>query len=331
MGSILNKKSMSVYSLSNYGSSGILGNIRKHYVLYIMIIPCILQFIIFSYLPMFGIVIAFEDYNIVKGFFKSPFIGLKNFEYFFGNYSTFRIIRNSILLSLYDLLWGFPVPIIIALLLNEAKSVIFKRVIQTVTFLPYFLSTVIIVGIVMMMLSVDTGIVNLFLSNVLGMEKIDFLTNAKFFRSIYVITSVWQRAGWCSIIYLASIVSIDQEMYSSAIIDGASRLQKMIYITLPCIAGTIVVMLILSLSSILSVGFERVYLLSRPITYSVSDVIETYVYRMGLGGAGLGGAGGGLPDYSLASAVGLFQSTVNAMLLFSANWFCGRFLGRKIY
>jgi putative aldouronate transport system permease protein len=303
--------------------NGFLREIKKNRVKYIMILPGVVLFLIFSYIPMGGIIMAFQNFNPARGLFNSPWVGLKHFASFFNSPDAFKIIRNTILLNVYGIVFGFPFPIIFALALNELKSSGLKRVIQTISCLPNFLSNVIIVGIVVLFLSPERGLLNMVLS-ALGFEKIYFLIEPAYFRSIYTIVNIWRGFGWGAIIYLAAIVGISPELYESAVLDGASRFQRIIYITLPSIKSTIVISLILSLAGILGSNFEMVYLIYNPLTYEVSDVIGTYVYRRGLAGAR------GIPEYSFGAAVGLFNSVVGFILVIISNRLSRKIVGTSI-
>jgi len=276
--------------------------------LFIMLIPGMTLLIIFKYIPMYGIIIAFKDFNIVKGIWQSPWVGLDNLKYLFRSQDFYIILRNSILISLYRLLWGFPAPVILALLLNEVRHIHYKKAIQTILYLPHFISWVVIVGIVYNFLSPSTGIVN-HIIKMFGREPIAFLQKEEYFRSILVITDIWKEAGWGTIIYLAAITSIDENLYEAAIIDGATRLQRVLYITIPGIMSTIVVLLILRSGSILRNGFEQIFLMYSPLVYDVADVFETYTYRVGLQEG----------RFSYATAVGMFQSIVGLILIWTTN------------
>lgn len=288
--------------------------LKQNYWLYIFLSFGMLFLLIFKYIPMGGIVIAFQDFNVTKGIMGSEWVGMDNFNYLFHSTDFYRVFRNSLLISVYRMVWGFPVPIILALLLNEMRSQGYRRTMQTILYLPHFISWVVVIGMVYNILSPSTGILNYFIS-ALGGEPIQFLTNPRYFRSILVITDIWKGAGWGTIVFMAAISGIDAALYEAAIIDGASRLQRILYITIPCIAGTIVVMLIMRMGSILNNGFEQVYLMSNALVNEVADIFETYTYQVGLREG----------RFSFASAVGLFQSVVGCILLFSTN-----FISKKI-
>ena len=285
-------------------------SIKAHPWIYVMMLPGVLYFLVFSYLPMFGLVIAFQRFNPFQGILHSRWAGIANFQRFFDSIYLWRLIRNTVLLNAYGMLLGFPAPIILALMLNEIRRGWFKRFTQTATYLPYFISTVVVATIIMAVLAAPEqgGLVNALL-RALGREPIDFMNRPEWFRHIYVWSDVWQWTGWNSIIYLAALASIDPTLYESAEIDGAGRFAKMWYISLPGILPVIMVLLLLSMGYMLSVGFEKVYMLYNASTYETADVIATYVYRAGLLGN----------DYGFGAAVGLFSSVVNLAVLVAFN------------
>lgn len=285
-----------------------LKRITKNYELYLFILPGLVYFILFCYVPMYGVQIAFKDYNVVRGIWGSPWVGLLNLNYFFKSYFFWNTIGNTLTITLYSLAVGFPIPILLALMLNEVSGRRFKKTVQTVTYAPYFISTVVMVGMIIALLSPTTGIVNK-LVNVLGMESVSFLTRNELFSSVYVWTGVWQYSGWGSIIYIAALAGIDPQLHESAVIDGATRLQRIRHINIPGILPTIVIMLILNTGNLMNVGFEKVFLMQNPLNLGASEVISTYVYKVGLQSA----------QYSFSSAVGLFNSVINFILLVSVN------------
>lgn len=282
--------------------------IKQHPLLYLMILPGIVFMIIFRYAPMYGLTIAFKDFNITKGVIHSPWVGFSNFQYLFSSKDFLKILWNSIWISLLNLLWGFPAPIILALLINEVRNKFFKKSVQTVLYLPHFISWVIVAGLVINFTSTNNGVINEIIK-LFGGKPIAFLQNTTTFRSVLVIANIWKGAGWGTIVYLAAISGIDPELYEAAIVDGAGRLQRMRYITLPCISSTIMVLLILNTGSILTNSFEEIYMLYSPLVYDVADVFETYSYRVGLSGG----------RYSYGTTIGMFQSVVNMILIFSTN------------
>lgn len=299
------------------------GNLLKHFKmhkwLYIFLIPGCLYLLIFKYIPMFGIVIAFKDFSLTRGIWASDWIGFENFSYLFESKDFYKVLRNSLILSSYHIVFAFPAPIILAVMLNEVKSILFKRVSQTVLYLPHFISWVVLAGMVVNFLSPSTGPVN-HVIKAMGYEPIAFLLKPEYFRTILVSAEIWKGVGWGTIVYLAAMTGIDPSLYESAKMDGATRLQQIRYITIPGIASTVVVMLILQLGHILDNGFEQVYLLYNPSTYDVADVFETYTYRIGLIDGRL----------SFAAAVGLFKAFVGLTLILIANRIA-RLFGKQIW
>ena len=286
-----------------------LNQIKRSKYLYLMILPPLLFYIIFCYGPMYGVLIAFKDYSIADGVWGSPWVGFKWFEKFLADPYFWKLVRNTLLLNIYGLVFGFPVPIILALMLNEVSSTKFKRVVQTVSYLPHFISTVVICGMLVNFLSLS-GIFNQLLA-ALGLEKIQFLMQPQYFRTIFTASGIWQSCGWTSIIYLASLTSVDQQIVEAAAIDGANRWQRIRHVTLPAITPTISIMLIMQLGRLMTLGYEKIILLYNGSTYETADTIATYVYRRGILNA----------DYSYSTAVGLFQSVVGVILLVLANKF----------
>lgn len=270
--------------------------------------------VFYCYIPMGGLVLAFKDFNIVDGIFGSKWIGLDNFIQFFSSVYSTRVITNTFLLGFYTLLFSFPLPIIFALCVNELRDGFSKRFVQTASYLPYFMSTVVVISIMYNIFSLDNGLVN-YIIKMLGFEPISFLNSSQWFRPLYVGSAVWQTFGYNSIIYIAAITGVNPELYEAAEIDGCDRLRKIWNITLPYIKPTMVIMLILGVGGVFSIGFEKVLLMYSPGTYDVSDIIQTYVYRKGI----IDG------DISFASAVGMLQSGVNFVMLISVNY-----LSRKI-
>lgn len=280
--------------------------IRCKYLYLIFLIPFI-YYIVFQYWPMYGILISFQDYNVVKGISGSPWVGFKHFEKFLFDDYFWKLVRNTLLINVYNLLWGFPAPILLAILLNELRSERFKKIIQNISYLPHFISTVVICGMLVNFLSSD-GMVNQILKQ-FGKESIQFLMYPQYFRTIYVASGIWQGIGWNSIVYLAALTGIDSEMFEAALIDGANRWHRIRYITLPSIAPTISIMLILNLGKLMNLGHEKILLLYNGSTYETADVISTYVYRRGLLGN----------DFSYATAVNLFQAAIGVILVSVSN------------
>ncbi|GGA00504.1 sugar ABC transporter permease [Paenibacillus marchantiophytorum] len=283
--------------------------VKKNWQLYLIILPSLVYLIIFKYVPMVGVQIAFKNYMVTKGIWGSDWIGFKHFVDFFHLPIFWRVIKNTALLSLYSLLIGFPAPIILALALNELKNGIFKRTVQLVTFAPYFISTVIMVSIIMLFLSPQLGFVHL-LADKFGFPAENIMSKPAYFKTVYVLSDVWQFTGYASVIYIAALAGVDPHMYEAAKVDGASRFQRMIHIDLPSLMPTAVILLILNAGQIMNVGFEKVYLMQNAINVGTSEVISTYVYKMGLVGA----------NFSFSAAVGLFNSIVNLLLLIVVNY-----------
>lgn len=282
--------------------------ISKNWELYLFILPALVWYLIFTYGPLYGVQIAFRDFNGALGIWGSKWVGMKHFETFFTSYSFVRLLSNTLFLSLYSLVAAFPFPIILALMLNELRSVRYKKVVQTVTYAPHFISTVVMVGMLTLFFSPSMGVVNTVIEK-FGGEAKDFMTDPTLFRHLYVWSGVWQGTGWGSVIYLAALSAVDPQQHEAAVIDGASRLQRIWYINLPVLLPTITILLILNCGSILSVGYEKVLLMQNDLTLDVSEVISTYVYKRGLLKA----------EYSFSAAVGLFNNVVNVTLLLVVN------------
>lgn len=294
--------------------------LQENWILYVMILPVIIYFIIFEYYPMYGITLAFKEYYPKKGILGSPWVGFKNFERLFRSYNFGMMIRNTLEISLYSLVAGFTLPIVFALMLNYVKYQKLKKTIQTVSYAPHFISTVVICGMLTVFMDKDTGIFNVFRS-FLGLESVSFLSKSEWFKDIYVWSGVWQSMGWSAIIYISALSGVDPQMHEAAIIDGASKLQRIRYIDLPSIKGTIAMLLIMRMGNVMSVGFEKVYLLQNSLNYNESLIISTYVYEIGL----LKG------DYSFSTAVGLFNNIINVILLVAANWFSKKVLDESLF
>lgn len=282
--------------------------IRDKYLL-LLFAPALIYYVLFKYVPMFGIVISFKDYNLLKGVWGSEWVGLKYYTQFFQSPDAFKIIRNTFLLGFYNVIFSFPVPIILALLLNELRVMMYKRFIQTVSYLPHFISTVVVVGMVTMFLSPTNGLINEVIAW-FGFEKINFLQNKDWFRTVYIASGIWQSAGWSSIIFLAALTAIDPQLYEAAGMDGAGRWRKMVHITLPGIAPAIVIVLILNIGNMIDIGFEKVFLLYNPSTYATADIISTYVYRVGIVNG----------NFAYGTAVDLFMGIISLIFITSANY-----------
>ena len=282
-------------------------DLRKNWILYLMTLPALIYFIVYCYAPMAGLYIAFTDYKITDGIFSGNWVGLQWFIRFFKSPYFVRLLRNTLLLSLETLAWGFPIPILFALVLNEIRSKPFKKVAQTITYLPHFISIVVICGLVIDFTSMD-GLINTIIQ-AFGGEPIPFLAKPEWFRTVYVASEVWQTFGWDSIIFLAALTGIDVQQFEAARLDGASRVQQMVYISLPSILPTIVTVLLMRVGHLMSIGFEKVFNLYSSATYETADIIATYVYRQGILSA----------NYSSAAAIGLFNSVINVILVVLMN------------
>ncbi len=282
--------------------------IFQHWQLYLLLLPAVAYIILFAYKPMYGILIAFKDFSIKKGVWDSPWVGFDNFQRVFSSYWFPVILKNTLVISLVSLLLGFPFPIILALFANELKNMKVKKVFQTISYAPHFISTVVVCGMLTLMLSPSTGVVNLIIT-ALGGEPVSFLQDAGLFKWVFALSGVWQGAGWGAIIYFAALSGVDPSLIEAARIDGANRVQTMWHINLPTIRPTIVVMFILRCGSLLSVGYEKVYLLQTSTNLSGSEVISTYVYKMGLENN----------DFGFSTAIGLFNSVVNCIILLLVN------------
>lgn len=282
--------------------------IRRDYQIFLILLPSLVLVFVFCYIPMYGVLIAFKDFYFKAGILGSPWVGFQHFRRFLVMKQFWGIMRNTLVLSLYSIAAGFPAPILLAIILNECVYKKFKKTVQMISYAPHFISTVVICGMIMLFLNKSHGIVNNAMA-ALGMERINFLIEAKWFSTIYVFSGIWQDVGFSSIIYLAALSGVDPELVEASVIDGANRLQKIWHIDLPAIFPTIIILLIFSLGSLLSVGFEKVLLLQNSLTMDTSDVIATYVYRVGL----LQG------QYSYTTAIGLFNSVFNIFFLVIFN------------
>jgi putative aldouronate transport system permease protein len=293
---------------------------RRNKVIYFLCIPIVVWYIIFHYIPMGGIVISFQHYTPALGLSGSPWIGFDNFIRFFTGEYAFRLIRNTFMLSLLDLVFNFPAPIIFALLLNEIRNRAFRRTIQTISYMPYFVSMVVMCGIIVDFTQ-SGGIISEAVAAITGTNPQNLLGNKDYFRTIYTVSSIWQGLGYGSIIYLAALSNVNQDLYEAARIDGAGRWKQTIHVTLPCISSTIIIMFIMKMGTMLSVGSEKVLLLYSPATYQTADVISTYVYRNGFE----------TYDYGFSTAVGLFNSLVNTVFLVSANFICKKYTETSLF
>ncbi|UQZ87470.1 putative multiple-sugar transport system permease YteP [Paenibacillus konkukensis] len=276
--------------------------------LYLMLLPAIVYYGLFHYYPMYGALIAFKQFSITKGIMGSPWAGFKHFEYLFGLDKFWQVFWNTIIISLYRLVFGFPLPLVMAILLNEARKLAFKRTVQTIVYLPHFISWVIMGGLLISLLSTDSGVVNNVIRS-FGGEPVGFLTDERYFRGTLVWSMIWKEFGWNTIIYMAALSGVNPQLYEAALMDGANRFRQIWHITLPSIRGTIVILLILRIGSLMEAGFEQIFVLYHTGVYNVADIIDTYVYRIGLTEG----------RFSIAAAVGLFKSAINFVLLVIAN------------
>lgn len=292
----------------------IVDHLRVNWQIYVLLAPMIIWFLVFLYRPMYGLQIAFKDYSVFRGIEGSPWVGFEHFQTLFGSDQFTRAIENTIKISALSLFFGFPMPILLALMFNEILNQTFKRTAQTIVYLPHFISTVIIAGIVITAFSPSAGIVNTFLQW-LGFEPIYFLIKPEWFRPIFIGSGIWQEAGFSSIVFLAAIAGVNPSLYESAVVDGASRWQMMWKITIPSILPTIIIMLIIRIGNLLEVSFELIILLYQPATYETADVINTMIYRQGLQGA----------QYDLAAAAGLFNAVIAFVLVMTANTISKRY------
>jgi putative aldouronate transport system permease protein len=298
-------------------------NIRKYLALYSMFVLPVVYFIIFKYLPMFGNILAFRRYRPGMGPWGTEWVGFQYFARFLADESFWRAFRNTLITSLWNILVNFPLPIFLAVVLNEARSKFFKKIVQTISYMPRFISTVVVIAILGEILSPSSGLLNRFLVRVFHIDPIYFVNLPHWFRPIYVLTDSWQFSGWTAIIYLAAITNINSDLFEAAEIDGASRMKKIWHVTIPSIMPTIMVMLILQIGRMLTLGFEKVLLLYTPANSHVSDILDTLVYRTGLAG--------GTPNYSYATAIGLFSSIIGLILVSSANFVSRKTTGESIY
>ncbi|GEQ60910.1 ABC transporter permease subunit [Vagococcus lutrae] len=297
-----------------------LSAIKRDWELYLLLLPGILFLFVFNYIPIGGVTIAFQDFNIFKGISGSEWVGLDNFRRLFSSAEFMNIFKNTMIISVLKLVFLFPLPIVLALLLNEIRNMQFKKTIQTVIYLPHFISWVIVTGLFVSLLSVNGGIVNVVIEK-LGGHPIPFFMSKEYFRSLLVFTEGWKEVGWGTIVYLAAITGVDEEQYEAARIDGANRFQQIMHVTIPSISSTIVLMFILRIGRLLEAGTEQILVMYNPVVYDVADVIGTYVYRVGMGTS----------DYSFSTAVGLFNSVINFALIVLGNKMTKKFFDSSIW
>ncbi|QUI22239.1 sugar ABC transporter permease [Vallitalea pronyensis] len=286
----------------------IIRQLKKDYQLWLLALPVIIYFIVFHYLPMYGIQIAFKDFIAMKGITGSPWVGFQHFERFITSYQFKRLILNTLGISFYQLAVGFPAPIILALMLNQTKNLKFKKFVQTVTYAPHFISVVVMAGMIILFLSPTSGVINHLIGG-LGFDKVNFMANPGYFKTIYVFSGIWQNAGWGAIIYLAALSAISPSLYEAARIDGANKWHLIRYIDIPSIMPTAVILLIMNVGRIMNVGFQKTFLLQNDLNLASSEIISTYIYKVGLLDA----------QYSYSAAIGLFNTIINILLLVSVN------------
>jgi putative aldouronate transport system permease protein len=298
----------------------LLRRLQRDKWLYLLLLPGVLYFLVFKYVPMWGVILAFKNYQPFLGFMKSEWVGVEHFRNFFQNPDFVKLLRNTLLLSLYNLIFFFPAPIILALLLNEIRIALYKKAIQTLIYIPHFISMVIVASISYVFLTTEGGVVNGLLQQYTG-HKINFLADPQWFRPMIIIQSIWKECGFGTIIFLAALAGVDAEQYEAAIVDGANRWRQLWHITLPSIKSTIIILLILRMGDVLENGFEQIYLMTNALNREVADVFDTYVYLMGI----TQGA------FSYSTAVGLFKSLVGVVLVFTSNYLARRFGQSGIY
>lgn len=288
---------------------------RWHNSKYLMLLflPALIYYLLFKYVPMFGILISFKDYNTFKGVWASEWVGLKYYSLFFHSPDFLKLLKNTVLLGISKVVFGFPAPIILALLLNEVRRAALKRFVQSISYLPHFISNVVVVSMMFLFLSPTSGLVN----NVIqwfGYDAMNFMQNEDYFRAIYILSEIWQHVGWETIIYLAALSAIDPQLYEAARVDGANRRHQLLHITIPGIRPAIIILFILNIGHVLDIGFEKVLLMLNPSIYATADVLSTYVYRTGIQSM----------NYSYATAIDLFSSIINLIFILTANWISRR-------
>ena len=294
-------------------------DIQRSWQLYVIILLPVIYLVVFSYVPMYGILLAFKRFSISKGVIGSPWVGMYYFQQFFNSPSARTTIFNTLYINFVGLLFGFPIPILLAVALNETQKIFFKKTVQMVTYAPYFISTVVMVGILFQVLDPNRGLVNMILKS-LGFPAIGFMEKASWFVPVYVISGIWQGTGYSAIIYISALSGVDKQLQEAAIIDGANRLRRIWHVDMPAILPTVVIMLIFAIGSMMNIGFEKIFLMQNAVNASASEVISTFVYKVGLVRA----------DYSFSTAVGFFNSGVNVMLLLFSNWFAKRLTGTGV-
>lgn len=287
---------------------------KRDYQLYLLILPAVIYFLIFHYAPMYGIQLAFKDYKVIEGITGSPWVGFEHFERFFNSYQFERLIKNTLGISFFQLIAGFPVPIILALLLNTVKNKAGKKFVQTVTYVPHFISVVVLTGMLHIFLSPNGGLLNTIIG-LIGIEPIYFLGEKQYFKSIFVLSGIWQNAGWGTIIYLAALAGVGPELYEAAKVDGASKLQIVRHIDFPSILPTVIILLVMNLGRIMNIGWQKAYLLQNSLNSETSEIIQTYMYKVGLIER----------QFEYSTAISLFNAVINIILLVTANRLAKRF------
>jgi putative aldouronate transport system permease protein len=312
--------SLETYKVAQTKRSAFSKRFKRHRWFYIMLMPGLLFFIIYKYLPMWGLLISFQDYQPFLGFAHSKWVGFKHFQRFFGEEAFWMLLRNTFILAIYNILFFFPLPIIISLMLNEIRKEVFKRVVQTLIYIPHFVSWVVVAGISFLFFSSQGGIVNNMLIS-LGKEPVNFLLSQEWFRTMITSQVIWKETGWGTIIFLAALAGVDPQLYEAARMDGAGRMRQLWHITLPAIRGTIVIMLILRLGTFMDSGFEQIFLMINPMNRQVGEVFDTFVYDAGISQG----------KFSYSSAVGMFKSAISLVLVVSANYLAKKFGDNGIY
>ena len=295
-------------------------DVKKNKWVYIMAIPVILYYLIFNYAPMYGALIAFKEFDIGSGYAGSEWVGFKHFQDFFSSFYFWRLLKNTLTISILSLFWGFPAPIILALLMNEIRKTWFKKTVQIVTYLPHFISIIVISGLLHEFLARDGFITDLLVN--LGLPRTNLLGVPEYFSTIFISSDIWQQVGWGSVLYLAALTGIDAEQYEAAVIDGAGKWKQLIHVTIPGILPTIIIMLILRMGQLMNVSFEKIILLYSPATYDTADVISAFVYRKGLTESF---------EFSYTTAIGLFNSAINFLLLVISNYFSKKFSEQSLW
>ena len=310
------------FTVERRGSLAYVGKrLRESWQWYLLLLPALIYLIIFAYAPMYGLQIAFKNFKPIRGIWGSEWVGLKYFQQFVNSYQFWKLLKNTLTLSLYSIVANFPAPILLALMLNQLRSEKYKKLVQTVTYMPHFISMVVLVGMINVLLSSSSGLYGN-LMRLFGVSNPpNLFANKNLFSTLYVFSGVWQNMGWNSIIYMAALSGIDPTLYEAGRVDGASRWQMLWRITLPCLAPTICIMLILQCGRLMSLGYEKIYLMQNDLNIAASEVISTYVYKSGLINA----------EYSFSTAIGLFNSVINCILLFTVNFITGKLSDTRIF